>query len=357
MLAVLGLMTIYSAHADWGRQMLWLALGCVAYICAAAIDYRRLRVLAPGLYVAMLLMLVAVHLIGHSALGARRWLSIAGFPLEPSELSKLVLVVVLAAHLSRYERLTWRGFVGALLLVAPAAYLIFTQPDLGTTIVIVAVLLGLLFLGGARPLHWGAIAGSAAIAFPLLPHVLHGYQKQRLEIFLDPSKDPLGAGYNLLQARIAVGAGGLFGQGWLHGLQGQLGFVPERATDFVFAVFAEQFGLLGSLLLLAMFGALLIRLLHSAAVAPDRFGQLVVGGVALLLFVQVVQNVGMNIGLLPIAGIPLPFISYGGSATVTSLTALGIVQSVAMRRRTVKHRDPVPLEIPDPASGTVRVTL
>ena len=357
MLAVLGLMTIYSAHADWGRQMLWLALGCLAYIGAAAFDYRRLRVFAPGLYAVMLLMLVAVHLIGRSALGARRWLSVAGFPLEPSELSKLLLLIVLAAHLSRYERLTWRGFVGALLLVAPGAYLILTQPDLGTTIVIVAVLLGLLFIGGARPLHWAIIAGSAAAAIPLLPHVLHGYQKQRLEIFFDPSKDPLGGGYNLLQARIAVGAGGLFGQGWLHGLQGQLGFVPERATDFVFAVFAEQFGLLGSLVLLAIFGALLLRLLHSAAVAPDRFGQLVVSGVAVMLFVQVVENVGMNIGVLPIAGIPLPFISYGGSATVTSLAALGVVQSVVMRRRTVKHRDPVPLEIPDPTSGTVRITL
>lgn len=357
MLALLGLMTIYSAHADWGRQVLWLCLGCLAYIAMAAIDYRRLRLLAPGLYAAMLLMLMAVHLVGRSALGARRWLSVAGFPLEPSELSKLLLVIVLAAHLSRYERLSWRGFGGALLLVAPAAYLIVTQPDLGTTIVVAAVFLGLLFLGGARPGHWSVVAISAAVMIPLLPHVLHGYQKQRLEIYFDPSKDPLGAGYNLMQARIAVGAGGLFGQGWLHGLQGQLGFVPERATDFVFAVFAEQFGLLGSLVLLALFGALMIRLLHSAAVAPDRFGQLVAGGVMVMLFIQVTENVGMNIGVLPIAGIPLPFISYGGSATVTSLAALGVVQSVAMRRRTVAHREPAPLEIRDPTSGTVRVTL
>ena len=151
---------------------------------------------------------------------------------------------------------------------------------------------------------------------------------RRLEIFLDPTQDPLGAGYNLLQARIAVGAGGLFGQGWLHGLQGQLGFVPERATDFVFAIFAEEFGLLGSLVLLAIFGVLLIRLLRAAAVAPDRFGELLAGGVFVMIFVQVVENVGMNIGVLPIAGIPLPLISYGGSATITTLAALGLVQSV-----------------------------
>jgi len=339
MLAVLGVMTIFSAHADWVRQVLWVGLGLTAYVAAALFDYRRLRAMAPGLYVAMLLMLVAVRLAGHTALGARRWLSIAGFPLEPSELSKLILVVVLAAYLSRFERMTWRGFSGAVALVAPAAYLILTQPDLGTTIVFVTVLFAMLFLAGARPAQLLLPLASAAVVVPLLPHLLHGYQRRRLEIFLDPSQDPLGAGYNLLQARIAVGSGGLFGQGWLHGMQGQLGFVPERATDFVFAIFAEEFGLLGSLLLLAIFGTLLIRLLRSAAVAPDRFGELIAGGVFAMLLVQVVENVGMNIGLLPIAGIPLPLISYGGSATITTLAALGLAQSVTLRRRAVAHRE------------------
>jgi rod shape determining protein RodA len=339
MLASLGLMTIFSGHADWVRQMLWLGLGAGAYAAACAFDYRRLRAWAPGLYGAMLLMLVAVHLIGHSALGARRWLSLAGFPLEPSELSKLLLVLVLAAYLSRAERLSWRTFGGTLLLVAPPAYLILTQPDLGTTIVFVGVLLGMLFLAGARVAQLAVIGGAGAIAIPLLPHLLHGYQLRRLEVFLDPGQDPLGAGYNLMQARIAVGSGGLFGQGWLHGLQGQLGFVPERATDFVFAIFAEEFGLLGSLVLLAVFGTLLIRLLRSAAVAPDRFGRLIAGGVFAMIFVQVTENVGMNIGLLPIAGIPLPLISYGGSATITTLAALGLVQSVMLRREVVVHRE------------------
>jgi rod shape determining protein RodA len=332
MLVVLGLMTVFSAHADWVRQMVWVVLGAAAYVAAAAFDYRRLSRLAPGLYVAMLGLLLAVRLIGHTALGAQRWLSIGGFPLEPSELSKLMLVVVLAAYLSRLVSPSWRGFLGALALVAPVAALILTQPDLGTTIVVAAVLVGMLFLAGARLLQLGSLAACAVLAVPLLPHLLHGYQRRRLEIFLNPGSDPLGAGYNLLQARIAVGAGGLFGQGWLHGLQGTLGFVPERATDFVFAVFAEQFGLLGSLLLLALFGTVLIRLLRSAAVATDRFGALVASGVFVMIFTQVVENVGMNIGLLPIAGISLPLISYGGSATVTTLAALGLVQSVMLRR-------------------------
>jgi rod shape determining protein RodA len=339
-LAVLGVMSIFSANADWGRQLLWIALGIAAYVAAAAFDYRRLLPLAPGIYAGMLLLLVAVHLVGHSALGARRWLSVAGFPLEPSELSKLLLVIVLAALLSREGRLRWRTFGLALVLVGTPAALILTQPDLGTTIVLVGVSVGVLFAAQARPGQLAALALAAIVAIPLLPFFLHGYQRRRLEIFLNPYSDPLGAGYNLLQARIAVGAGGFFGQGWLHGLQGQLGFVPERATDFVFAIFAEQFGLLGSLVLLAIYGALLIRILKSAAVAPDRFGELIAAGVFVMLLVQVVENVGMNIGLLPIAGIPLPLISYGGSATITTLAALGLVQSVNLRRQSVVHRAP-----------------
>jgi rod shape determining protein RodA len=345
MLAVLGLMTVYSAHADWSRQIVWVVLGACAYAAASAFDYRRLRPVALGLYAATILMLLAVHLVGHTALGARRWVSVAGFPLEPSELSKLLLVVVLAAYLSRMDRLSWRSFGGALLLIAPPACLIVTQPDLGTTMVLVAVIFGMLFLAGASAWQLFSLVFAGGVALPLLPYVLRGYQRRRLEIFLDPSQDPLGAGYNLVQARIAVGSGGLFGQGWLHGLQGQLGFVPERATDFVFAIFAEEFGLLGSLVLLAVFGTLLIRLLRSAALAPDRFGELMSGGVFVMILAQVVENVGMNIGLLPIAGIPLPLISYGGSATITTLAALGLVQSVVLRRRVVAHGagDPVTL--------------
>jgi rod shape determining protein RodA len=339
LLAVLGLMTIFSAHADWKRQVVWVVLGTAAYAAASLFDYRRLRPLAPVFYAGMILLLLAVHVVGHSALGARRWLSLAGFPLEPSELAKLLIVLVLAAYLCRADRMSWRAFASTLLVVAPPAALILAQPDLGTTIVFVAVLCGMLFLAGARSWQLGSLVGAAAVAIPLLPYLLHGYQRRRLEIFLDPNQDPLGAGYNLLQARIAVGAGGMFGQGWLHGLQGQLGFVPERATDFVFAIFAEEFGLFGSLLLLIVFGTLLIRILRAAAFAPDRFGELLAGGVFVLILVQVVENVGMNIGLLPIAGIPLPLISYGGSATITTMGALGVVQSVALRRRASAYRD------------------
>ena len=351
LLAVLGVMTIYSANAEWTRQVAWIVLGVAAYLAAASLDYRRLLPVAPVMYGGMVFLLVAVHLVGRTALGARRWLSVGGFPLEPSELAKLLLVVMLAAFLGRQSSLSWRRFGIVLALAAPPAALILTQPDLGTTIVFAAILLGMLFLGGGRPAQLASLAIAALVTIPALPYLLHGYQRRRLEIFLNPSSDPLGAGYNLLQARIAVGAGGFFGQGFLHGLQGQLGFVPERATDFVFAIFAEQFGLLGSLLLLAIFGTLLVRLLKTAAVAPDRFGELIAGGVFVMLFVQVVENVGMNIGVLPIAGIPLPLISYGGSATITTLAALGLAQSVVLRRRLVVHQPPATYpEVFDPSA-------
>ena len=353
MLASLGVMTVFSARADWQRQVVWVIAGAAIYVAATTFDYRRLRTVAPALYGGMMLMLVAVHLVGHTALGARRWLAVAGFPLEPSELSKLVLVIVLGAYLARTDRIGWRAFAGALGLAAAPACLVVTQPDLGTTLVLAAVTFGMLFLGGARPVQLGSVLTAVLVMVPSLPNLLRGYQQRRLEVFLNPSLDPLGAGYNLIQARIAVGSGGMFGRGWLHGMQGQLGFIPERATDFVFATFAEEFGLLGSLVLLTLFGTLLIRVLRSSGVASDRFGELLAGGVFAMILVQVLENVGMNIGLLPIAGIPLPLISYGGSATITTLAGLGIVQSVTVRRRMVVHEEPLPTNGKESLLGTI----
>jgi rod shape determining protein RodA len=359
MLVVLGLMTVYSASTDdFRRQLLSLLLGVVAYAVAATIDYRRLERFVLPAYCACLLLLLAVHFGGHSALGARRWISIGGFPLEPSELSKLTMLLVLARHFARRpgREKAFRTLVGAIALATPPTVLILLQPDLGTSMVFAALLVGMLFLGGASRLHLAALAALAAAAAPLLPRLLHGYQKQRLEIFLNPMSDPLGAGYNLLQARIAVGSGGLLGHGWLHGLQGSLGFVPERATDFIFAVYAEQFGLIGCVVLIALFTSLLVRLCWSASAASDRFGYLLCSGVAIMVCFQVFENIGMNVGLTPIAGIPLPLISFGGSALVTNLAALGAVQSVMLRRRLLVYRQ---ADSPDHyllnETGTVRL--
>jgi len=341
MLVVLGLMTVYSAStADFRKQLLSLLLGIAAYLVLATVDYRRVERLVLPAYGACLLLLLAVHFGGHSALGARRWISIGGFPLEPSELCKVVVLVALARHfaLRQGSERRLRTMLGAIVLALPPLGLILFQPDLGTSMVFAALLAGMLVLGGTSRLYLSGLAAGAALAAPVVPRLLHGYQKQRLEIFLNPMSDPLGAGYNLLQARIAVGSGGLLGHGWLHGLQGSLGFVPERATDFVFAVYAEQFGLIGCVVLLALFTGLLLRLSWAASVAPDRFGYLLCSGVAVMICFQVVENIGMNVGLTPIAGIPLPLISYGGSALVANLAALGAVQSVMLRRRLMVYR-------------------
>jgi rod shape determining protein RodA len=357
MLVGLGLMTLKSVSAlEFQRQLVWVAAGIAVYIAAALIDYRHLAKATTGIYIVGVALLLAVHLVGHSSQGARRWLSVGAFPLEPSELAKLLLLVVLARTLAARERPGVWAVASACLLSVPPVALILLQPDLGTALVFVAVLFGLLFLSGVPKLLMALLTGAALAALPIAPHLLHGYQRRRLEIFLNPYIDPLGAGYNILQARIAIGSGGIFGQGWLHGSQSRLGFIPERSTDFVFATFAEQFGLIGAVILLCLFGGLILRLLRSAAVAPDRFGHLAAGGVAVMIFAQVVQNVGMNLGITPVAGIPLPFISYGGSALLTDLAAMGLVQSILLRRR------PVVVAEPDPfqryllnESGTVRM--
>lgn len=337
-LLVIGLATVYSAIAsDLKKQLISAVLGVLGYLAAAYLDPKRLLRATTGIYIACLLLLLFVRVHGHSALGSQRWISLGGFQVEPSELSKLMLVIVLARHLGRPGPVGVRRVLTACALAAPPMLLILAQPDLGTAIVFGCVLGGLLFVAGAPRLQLAALAAAAVAAIPLAPHFLHAYQRQRLEIFLDPTKDPLGAGYNLLQARIAIGSGGVFGQGWLHGLQGSLGYVPERATDFIFAVFAEQFGLIGCIVLLTLYALLLLSLLRSAAIAPDRFTKLLVCGVAVMLFAQIVENVGMNIGILPITGIPLPFVSYGGSALVTQLSGLGLVQGLMLRRRLVVH--------------------
>ncbi len=358
-LSGLGLMTLYSAGGSaFHRQLFFLGLGVAAYAAAAALDYRCLRAAAPWLYGACLLLLLAVAVNGHSRLGAQRWLAVAGTPVEPSEVAKLLLVVVLAARAARAPRIGPRALAELCGIALPPLLLVLAEPDLGTAIVLAALLLGVLFLGGASRLSLAALAAGTVAIVPLVPHLLRGYQRRRLEIFLDPGRDPLGAGYNLLQARIAVGSGGWFGQGWMHGMNGRLGYVPERTTDFAFAIYAEQFGLAGGLLLLLLFAILIGRLARSAALAPDRFGALLCAGVAVVVATQVAQNVGMNIGLTPIAGIPLPLVSSGGSALVAGMAGLGLVQSVQLRRLAVLHnRSPAPGRPLLRGPGTVHLPL
>jgi rod shape determining protein RodA len=338
MILTLGAAAIFSAAAGgplFVRQFGYIGVGAALMLIVALTDYHRLGHWYLLTFVVCLLLLLSVRQFGHVALGAQRWISLGFFDLQPAEIAKLLIIIVLGRFLADRERRarSWLTFVGALALILPPLALIILQPDLGTSLVFIAIFYGMAFMAGvAKRYLLGSIA-AIAVAIPLITPHLHGYQQKRLEVFLNPALDPQGAGYNLLQAKIAVGSGGFFGKGFLTGTQGQLGFVPSRVTDFIFAIFSEEFGFFGALILLGLFLVLLLRLVRVTHLARDHFGLLLASGILTMLFAQVVINVGMNLGVMPVVGIPLPFISYGGSSMLTNMIAIGIVQSILIRRQ------------------------
>ena len=308
-----------------------LALGVM--IVLANISPHLLARAGPLLYTLGVLLLIGVALFGEVRNGARRWLDL-GFAFQPSELLKLALPLMLAWYFQRNETiLGWKHhIIGALLLLVPFL-LIMRQPDLGTAILIGASGFYLLFFAG---LSWKIIIGGATgllASLPLVWNLMHGYQRQRVMTLLDPSSDPLGAGYHIIQSSIAIGSGGFFGDGWMRGTQNQLDFIPERTTDFIFAVFGEEFGYLGALVLMLLYMGIVARGLVIAARAPTLFGRLMAGTISLNFFTYVFVNMGMVSGVLPVVGVPLPLMSYGGTAMITLLLGLGIVMSVATHRQ------------------------
>jgi len=336
-------MTVYSATHVPGmhglsplalRQLLWLAGGSVAMLTALIFDYRRLERSAFVVYVLVLLAVLAVPLLGRVGGGSRRWIPLGPVSIQPSEFMKLGLVLVLARHFARsYERgLGLGAAVVPMLLTAVPAAAILAQPDLGTVAVLGIVSLTMLMLGGIR-LRWFVLLGVAvAVAAPVAwPH-LKVYQQKRILTFVHPEMDPRGAGYHVLQSKIAVGSGMTWGKGFLRGTQNQLNFLPEQHTDFIFSVFAEEWGFVGALVLLALYLALVLRGIVIASRARDRFGVLLVLGLTAIVFWQAVINVGMTTGLLPVVGIPLPFFSYGGSSLLCLLIGVGLTMNVSMRR-------------------------
>ncbi|MFN3750097.1 MAG: rod shape-determining protein RodA [Thiobacillus sp.] len=286
------------------------------------------------LYVAGVVLLVAVALFGEIRNGSRRWLNLGIVAFQPSELLKLALPLMLAWYFQQHEAVLRAKHyaVAAVLLLVPFA-LILRQPDLGTSLMIGASGFYLLFFAG---LPWKVIAGGgvlAAASLPLAWNLLHDYQQRRVLTLLDPGADPLGAGYHIIQSTIAIGSGGLFGKGWTHGTQNQLDFIPERTTDFVFAVFGEEFGLAGVVVLVALYLALVARGLVISARAPTLFGRLMAATLSLNLFTYAFVNMGMVSGVLPVVGVPLPFMSYGGTALITLMLGVGILMSVATHRQ------------------------
>jgi rod shape determining protein RodA len=298
-------------------------------------DYKWLKTFSWPLYVFQLGLLVLTLAIGDGVGGAARWIKVGDFAFQFSELAKILMIVVLANYLgTRQGRLnSLPSILGACVLVAPPGALVMLQPDLGTSLVFAGILAGMLFMSGAR-LLWLVLLGllGAGVVPFAFEHFLQDYQKERLTAFLNPAPDLQGAGYQAYQAQIAVGSGGLMGKGLTNGTQNQLDFLPVQTTDFVFAILAEELGLIGGIVMFALFAALLWRLLVAAWRSRDPFGTMFACGIASMILFQFVVNVGMVVGVMPITGIPLPFVTHGGASLVSVAIGLGIIQSINIRQ-------------------------
>jgi rod shape determining protein RodA len=340
LIAGVGFAMLYSAaNGDaqpWAsRQMTRFAIALVPMIAAALIDVRYWFRSAYWIYAGALLLVVFVDLHGRAGLGAQRWIDLGGFQLQPSEIMKLALVLALARYFhsisdENAERIRYL-FVPAALIAIPTA-LVLKQPDLGTAMMLLATGAVMFFLGGVRLRVFVAGALAVGAAAPVGWSLLRGYQKTRLYTFLDPDRDPLGAGYHILQSKIAFGSGGLFGKGFLHGSQSHLSFLPEKQTDFIFTMLAEEFGMVGGLALLALYVLVIGYAFAIALRSRSRFGRLLGFGIAVNFFLYAFINMAMVMGLIPVVGVPLPLISYGGTAMLTVMLGFGLLMNVGIHR-------------------------
>jgi len=334
-LLTLSLVVLYAAVysgdiAIFQKQVIFWLLGLFSFIAICFIPLRVMGLLAWPAYIIALLSLALVPLIGDVHMGARRWLDLGLVAFQPSEMMKWALMLILAHWFASREPNTWPNFLIPLVMsIAPAA-LIVIQPDLGTTLVLLFAAAAMLIASGFAWRWLLAALATSPIILYILWHNMHSYQKQRVLTFLDPQSDPLGAGYHVIQSAIAIGSGGFWGKGYLEGTQGRLHFLPEQHTDFIFSILAEEGGLLAVTLLLVIYGTLISRMLTIAAHAHTRFAALLATGISSIFMLYVFVNIGMVSGILPVVGVPLPFISYGGSALLTMLAALAIVMRVAI---------------------------
>jgi rod shape determining protein RodA len=334
---------IYSStRAEMGSkklmlQLVWIALGLVVMASLTIVDYNRLLSLALPFLGFVVFLLIVVLITGHFVKGAQRWIPLGPLNIQPSEMLKIALVLVLGGFLaSREEEASDFGLVlTSLAYVAVPSLLVLAQPDLGTPVLLFMVWLTMLFLVGARVVHIGGIAFAFLMLFTAAwgLNIIRPHQKERLTAFIDPEADPDGQGWQLRQSLIAVGSGHYFGQGIFKGTQSRLQFVPDQETDFIFTVIGEETGFAGSVFVLGLFGALLYRALAIAAAARDTQGRLIAGGIAAMFLVHIMVNVGMALGLMPVKGMPLPFISYGGSAMLTMMAGVGLLQSIYIHRQ------------------------
>ncbi|MBF0588142.1 MAG: rod shape-determining protein RodA [Magnetococcales bacterium] len=339
----IGLLTLYSAVG--GAEKLPLLINQAVRFSVALLLMMVLALLVDRtiylryaylFYLVALLLLLAVYLSGSVGMGARRWLDLGFMRLQPSELMKITLVLALARFYhdrSIAGSITWRDMIGPVLLTAPPLALVLKQPDLGTAILIAMAGMLVLFVAGLR---WRVLTGmlvGIGAAVPLLWNTLHDYQRRRIETLLNPENDPLGSGYHIIQSKIAVGSGGISGKGFMGGSQGHLEFLPERHTDFIFSVLAEEWGFVGCSILLLLYAMITVRGMIISYTARDRFGVLAAAGLTAIFFFQVVINIGMVLGLLPVVGIPLPLVSYGGSSMLTLMIGLGVLAHISIHSK------------------------
>lgn len=345
LLVGVGALMIYSStRAEMGAhklmmQLVWIALGLVIMASLTIVDYNRLVSLAIPFLGFVFFLLIVVLITGHFVKGAQRWIPIGPLNIQPSEMLKIALILVLGGFLaSREEEVSDFGLVlTSLAWVGAPTLLVLAQPDLGTPVLIFIVWMTMLFLAGARVIHIGGIAFTFLMLFMAAwgLNIIKPHQKDRLIAFMDPDADPTGQGWQLKQSLIAIGSGHHVGKGIFKGTQSRLRFVPDQETDFIFTVVGEETGFIGSVLVLGLFGALLYRALAIAAVAKDTAGRLIAGGIAAMWLVHVMVNIGMAVGMMPVKGMPLPFVSYGGSNMLTMMAAVGLLQSVYIHRQKI----------------------
>ncbi len=340
-ICALGILQIYSATLDtawrsaWWKQILYLAVGLVMMWLMTRIDYHTLMGQVPLLYGASLVLLIVTPLVGRLVWGSKRWIPLGlGFKFQTSEFVKLVIVLLVARYVAelKTDRLDVRDMLKLGALVGLPFALVAAQPDLGTSLTYLPILLIGLFLGGIRWQHAAAVAALAAVLMPVGWFFLKDYQRARLETFIDPMRDPAGKGYQVIQSKIAVGAGGIWGRGATRGSQTQMRFLPVAHTDFLISAFAEEHGFVGILFVLVLYFLLLMQIVQNAQTAPDRAGMLICMGVCSLLLFHLLVNAGMAAGRMPVTGIPLPLMSYGGSSMLSVFMMLGLVNNVRLRR-------------------------
>lgn len=343
-ISLIGLLNIYSTGYNqaypkqdlvYVRQLHWIIVGLIFMTAAFSVDYRNICRYGYLIYGLSILLLLVVYFYGYATRGSQRWILLGGFSFQPSELVKLTLILALAKYFDHHRRIEAYRLkdlmIPFLIMLVPFLF-ILRQPDLGTAMVLFIIFGSMiLFIG----VHWKSLFWSVLTGLMLVPagwFFLRDYQKERIMTFFNPDTDPLGSGYHVLQSIIAIGSGGVLGKGFLKGTQTQLRFLPERHTDFVFSVFAEEWGFIGGMVLLVLFMSLILWALKIALHARDYTGSLIAVGIAALIFWEVFINVGMVLGILPIVGIPLPFFSYGGSSTVVLMMGIGLLLNVSMRR-------------------------